>query len=97
MVGTTILDSTACIAIPIMANNFGSKGVMLCRFIQGLAQGFLLPSIHTLLGHWAPPSERSRIGTFAYAGKEYNIEEPSQCMHFLLFYAFSQALYSETS
>ncbi|KAL1497204.1 hypothetical protein ABEB36_008201 [Hypothenemus hampei] len=68
LVGTTILDSISCILIPTFAEIFGSKGVMLCRFWQGLAQGFLVPSIHTLLGHWAPPCERSRIGTFAYAG-----------------------------
>lgn len=58
--------------IPTMARLLESKGVMLCRFLQGLAQGFLLPSIHTLLGHWAPPSERSRIGTFSYAGLTTN-------------------------
>ncbi|XP_050308726.1 putative inorganic phosphate cotransporter [Anthonomus grandis grandis] len=71
LVCTNILDSTSCILIPTMANEFGSKGVMVCRFLQGLAQGFLLPSIHTLLGHWAPPNERSRIGTFAYAGSVF--------------------------
>ncbi|CAG9767277.1 unnamed protein product [Ceutorhynchus assimilis] len=68
LVGSTILDSLSCILIPTMATLLGSKGVILCRVSQGLAQGFLLPSVHTLLGHWAPPTERSRIGTFAYAG-----------------------------
>lgn len=36
---------------------------------MGLTQGLLYPSIHGVLGHWAPTAERSRIGTFVYAGE----------------------------
>ncbi|XP_060523180.1 uncharacterized protein LOC132700078 [Cylas formicarius] len=71
LVGSTTLDSIACILIPTMAHAFGSQGVMLCRFFQGVSQGFVLPLVNTLLGHWAPPSERSRIGTFSYAGSVF--------------------------
>lgn len=50
----------------------GSWGVMLCRALQGFCQGFFFPTVHTLLSVWIPLSERSRLGTFAYAGKLVN-------------------------
>lgn len=63
-----IINSIVCLLTPIMADNLGSKGVMGARFIQGLFQGFIYPSVHNLLGKWAPTPERSRIGTFVYSG-----------------------------
>lgn len=56
------------ILLPFMAQAYGSKGVMVSRAIQGFSQGFIFPSVHTLLSKWAPASERSRMGTFVYAG-----------------------------
>ncbi|XP_060531328.1 putative inorganic phosphate cotransporter [Cylas formicarius] len=54
--------------VPTVAANFGSKGVMAIRALQGLSQGFVFPSIHYLLSQWAPLSERSRMGAFIMAG-----------------------------
>ncbi|KAJ8929833.1 hypothetical protein NQ314_017436 [Rhamnusium bicolor] len=62
------VNSTACIAIPFIADKLGSKGVMGCRFLQGLSQGFFFPSVQNLLGQWAPITERSRIATAVYSG-----------------------------
>ncbi|KOB67636.1 Permease of the major facilitator superfamily [Operophtera brumata] len=45
--------------------------VCACRVLMGLTQGLLYPSIHGVLGHWAPTAERSRLGTFVYAGKDW--------------------------
>lgn len=42
---------------------------MLCRMIQGFAQGFIFPSTHAALSRWAPLPERSRIGSFVYTGR----------------------------
>ncbi|KOB67057.1 Permease of the major facilitator superfamily [Operophtera brumata] len=44
--------------------------VCACRVLMGLTQGLLYPSIHGVLGHWAPTAERSRLGTFVYAGAQ---------------------------
>nr|CAH7723439.1 unnamed protein product [Callosobruchus chinensis] len=44
---------------------------MAARATQGLAQGFLFPSVHTLLAKWVPPGERSRLGTFVYAAGHF--------------------------
>ncbi|CAH1154733.1 unnamed protein product [Phaedon cochleariae] len=73
LVGCTSLDSLSCILIPVMASRFGSTGVMICRVSQGLAQGGVAPLVHTLLGCWAPPSERSVMATVAYTGGTFGI------------------------
>ncbi|XP_018323914.1 putative inorganic phosphate cotransporter [Agrilus planipennis] len=64
---TMAVGSLFSILIPTFAR-FGSWGVILCRIIQGFCQGFIFPSTHNLLGKWAPICERSRLGTFVFAG-----------------------------
>ena len=59
------------ILTPIAAWYGDWVGVCVCRVVMGLCQSCLLPSIHTLLSKWAPPSERARLGTFAYAGAQF--------------------------
>ncbi|KAG6467265.1 hypothetical protein ZIOFF_074953 [Zingiber officinale] len=34
--------------------------MVVARFLVGVAQGFIFPSIHTILAQWVPPHERSR-------------------------------------
>lgn len=53
---------------PYTAANFGPKGMMLNRAIQGFCQGFIYPSLTQLLSQWVPAEERSRLGTIVYAG-----------------------------
>ncbi|XP_018323872.1 putative inorganic phosphate cotransporter isoform X2 [Agrilus planipennis] len=62
-----VVCSLFTIAIPFMAR-LGSYGVMICRIVQGASQGFFNPGISNLLGKWIVPSERSRVGTFVFAG-----------------------------
>lgn len=38
------------------------------RVLQGLTQGTIFPSTHTLLSKWVPPGERARLSTFVYSG-----------------------------
>lgn len=68
LIGAMLICSAAGILIPLFAAYFGSKGVMAIRSLQGLSQGFIFPSVHNLLSYWVPPNERSRLGTFVYAG-----------------------------
>ena len=42
-----------------------------------ISQGVTFPSMHAMWGHWAPPLERSRLGTITYSGKHNTIH---QCM-----------------
>uniref|UniRef100_A0A6P7GHP8 Putative inorganic phosphate cotransporter n=1 Tax=Diabrotica virgifera virgifera TaxID=50390 RepID=A0A6P7GHP8_DIAVI len=73
LVGSTTVTATAGLLIPSAAIYFGSKGVMVCRFLQGLSQGFLFPSMHAVLGKWIPVPERSRLGTFVCSGATLGI------------------------
>ena len=56
---------------PMIASYGNYKAVIGLRVIQGLCQGVIFPSAHTLLAKWAPPSERGRIGTYTYAGAQF--------------------------
>ncbi|XP_049836705.1 putative inorganic phosphate cotransporter isoform X2 [Schistocerca gregaria] len=44
--------------------------VCACRVLQGASQGFLYPSIHTLLSLWVTPEESGLLGTIVYAGAQ---------------------------
>ncbi|PZC74361.1 hypothetical protein B5X24_HaOG207924 [Helicoverpa armigera] len=56
--------------LPIAAIKGDYMAVCACRIVMGVAQGLLYPSLHGVLGHWVPVSERSRLGTFVYAGAQ---------------------------
>lgn len=76
------LTSLLTIAMPLFSEQFGYKGAMACRILQGLTQGFVYPSLQSLLGLWTPLSERTKYGSNIYAGNIFNffINSP----HFLL-------------
>lgn len=68
LLGSMTVCSIFTLLIPVMADKVGSYGVMICRMVQGFAQGFIFPSTHAALSRWAPLPERSRIGSFVYTG-----------------------------
>ncbi|KAJ8946310.1 hypothetical protein NQ318_004199 [Aromia moschata] len=68
LVGAMTINSAAFTSIPFFAERFGSKGVMGCRMIQGLAQGFVYPSLAVVLGQWAPLNERARMVAVSMSG-----------------------------
>lgn len=45
------------------------QAVFVLRILEGLCQGFLFPSTHTLLSKWAPVEERGKLGTYCYTGE----------------------------
>ncbi|XP_072745686.1 putative inorganic phosphate cotransporter isoform X1 [Anoplolepis gracilipes] len=59
------------IVTPIVTSRWDLPAVLVCRIGMGLTQACLLPCVQTLLSKWAPPSERARLGTFAYAGAQF--------------------------
>ncbi|XP_043503679.1 putative inorganic phosphate cotransporter [Polistes fuscatus] len=59
------------ILMHLAAHYCGIIAVYICRVGMGVCQGCLLPSVHTLLSKWVPPSERARLATFAYAGAQF--------------------------
>ncbi|XP_026734517.1 putative inorganic phosphate cotransporter [Trichoplusia ni] len=58
------------LVLPIAAIKGDYVAVCACRILMGVSQGLLYPSLHGVLGHWVPVSERSRLGTFVYAGAQ---------------------------
>ncbi|XP_066252258.1 putative inorganic phosphate cotransporter [Euwallacea similis] len=61
VVGTTI-NSIFFLLIPAAAQLLGSTGVIICRIIQGVALSFVNIQSSVVMGRWAPPEERSRMG-----------------------------------
>jgi ACS family sodium-dependent inorganic phosphate cotransporter-like MFS transporter 6/7/8 len=73
LVGTMVIASAFHIAVPGMAAALGSTGVMICRIIQGLNQGFLFPCIHNMISKWSPLYERSMISNLVYGNLNLGI------------------------
>ncbi|GLJ15727.1 hypothetical protein SUGI_0258830 [Cryptomeria japonica] len=44
------------------------KTLVIARLLVGVAQGFIFPSIHTVLAQWVPPHERSRSVSLTTSG-----------------------------
>lgn len=55
--------------MPLTAAYLGSVGLCFSRAFQGFCQGFLFPSLTQQLSQWVPKEERSRLGAFAFGGK----------------------------
>ncbi|ERL88030.1 hypothetical protein D910_05419 [Dendroctonus ponderosae] len=66
--GTSLLNFFACAAIPFSAARLGSHGVIACRIVQGMCQGFLYPSIQVMMGTWIPKEERATLNNLIFAG-----------------------------
>lgn len=56
---------------PVAPLHGGWVAVSLCRLVQGMTQACFFPSIHTMLGKWAPLSERGRLSTYIYTGSQF--------------------------
>ncbi|GBP87187.1 Putative inorganic phosphate cotransporter [Eumeta japonica] len=65
------VNSLVTLLLPLAGFYGGWEAVCACRVLQGLAQGFLYPATHSLISKWAPLTEKSRIGTFIYAGGQF--------------------------
>ncbi|CAG9766884.1 unnamed protein product [Ceutorhynchus assimilis] len=64
-----LINSVFGLLVPIAAE-MGLWWLLAVRFIQGLGEGPIVPCSHALLAKWIPPNERSRMGSFVYAGAQ---------------------------
>ncbi|KAF5293592.1 hypothetical protein FQA39_LY03077 [Lamprigera yunnana] len=76
------IASIFSILIPFLAP-YGSWTVMLCRVIQGSANGFFVPCCHNLLSKWSPPQEKSRLTAFVYAAGPLGMSISMICSGFI--------------
>ncbi|CAG2064724.1 unnamed protein product, partial [Timema podura] len=62
--------STAVLTLltPLAATYGGANWLIGVRILEGLGEGSTFPAMNALLAQWAPPSERSRIGSLVFAG-----------------------------
>ncbi|XP_004520756.1 putative inorganic phosphate cotransporter isoform X1 [Ceratitis capitata] len=63
--------SIFAILTPIFAQIGDWKLVCALRVAQGLSQGMVFPSTHTLLSQWAPIEDRGNFGTYCYSGSQF--------------------------
>lgn len=63
-----MLNGIVNLVLPTAAMHGGYVYVITCRVLMGLAQGLIYPSVHGILGLWAPAAERGRMGSIVYAG-----------------------------
>ncbi|PIA59981.1 hypothetical protein AQUCO_00400692v1 [Aquilegia coerulea] len=61
-----VLWSLTCAVVPLDPNRV--LLLVLARLLIGVAQGFIFPSIHTVLAQWVPPHERSRSVSLTTSG-----------------------------
>ena len=60
------LWSLTCALVPLDPNQIFM--LVIARLLVGVAQGFIFPSIHTVLAQWVPPHERSRSVSLTTSG-----------------------------
>lgn len=51
-----------------LAATTGYTTLIIVRIIEGICEGVTFPCIHAVWSRWAPPKERSRMASIAYAG-----------------------------
>lgn len=56
-----------CIIFPLVSK-FGLGALVAVRVLMGVSEGVVFPCLHSIWSKWAPPMERSRLNSFAFAG-----------------------------
>lgn len=60
--------SWSIVSILTPTNAANAKMIMFARVCVGISQGFLIPSVHTVLSQWIPPHERARAVSLTTSG-----------------------------
>ncbi|XP_026478028.1 putative inorganic phosphate cotransporter [Ctenocephalides felis] len=56
---------------PVVVEEFGATGLIVIRVIEGLGEGTTFPALNSLLAQWAPPLERSKLGSLVFGGAQF--------------------------
>lgn len=55
---------------PAVVEAYDSTGLIVLRFFMGVFEGTTIPAVNVLIAQWAPPHERSKIGTVVMTGAQ---------------------------
>ncbi|XP_036331387.1 putative inorganic phosphate cotransporter isoform X2 [Rhagoletis pomonella] len=66
-----LICSILAVLTPIFARIGDWQLVCALRVAQGLCQGMVFPSTHTLLSQWAPIEDRGHFTTYCYSGAQF--------------------------
>ena len=66
--GGILLTSLLTVASPLAARLGGSAAFIACRVLEGVFEGVVIPSTHSMLAKWFPPTERSTASGVIYSG-----------------------------
>ncbi|KAI6206859.1 hypothetical protein M3Y94_00962200 [Aphelenchoides besseyi] len=65
-----IISILCTISLPYLANSWGYQAVFVCRFILGIGEGLILPSINKLVSMWIPTHELSTAASIYTNGNQ---------------------------
>ncbi|KAK3915848.1 Putative inorganic phosphate cotransporter [Frankliniella fusca] len=68
--GLGILSTALTTLLTPAAAHLGPYWLIALRIIMGVGEGVTFPAVSVLLAHWVPPAERSRLGSFVFAGAQ---------------------------
>ncbi|VVC38177.1 Major facilitator superfamily,Major facilitator superfamily domain [Cinara cedri] len=68
LIGYGILSTAIFTVLTPLAAKYSVYLIIFFRFLEGLFEGIVLPSVHAMWSKWAPPAERTRLGLFAFSG-----------------------------
>ncbi|VVC45768.1 Major facilitator superfamily,Major facilitator superfamily domain [Cinara cedri] len=71
LVGAIGVSGVLTIMTPWSAIHGGILLMCANRMIQGMAQGFIFPTLSVLLSKWAPAPEKSRLISFVFSGSKF--------------------------
>lgn len=55
---------------PLAVEYGGATALIIVRVLMGLGEGTTFPALNAMVSKWAPPSERSKIGSLVFAGAQ---------------------------
>ncbi|XP_037942181.1 putative inorganic phosphate cotransporter [Teleopsis dalmanni] len=66
-----LLASVLTVLTPLITHIGNWQLLFFMRVLQGLSQGVVYPSVHTILSKWSPPDERGQLSTYCYSGTQF--------------------------
>lgn len=68
LLGTSILGTAILTILSPFAARWHYGAFIACRALEGFFEGCAVPTMHSMIAHWYPPSERSTAAGIIYSG-----------------------------